>query len=339
MEHKNSYEKFIRVEPLLHLFLWSMVLIYPYIKYMEREGGYFMSFAHELNALVFKMSISYFLYFWFFPKLEKKKYIPIALLAVLCNTALYEYTDRFFHPGDIHFWQHFATNLLTYISFGVIFLTLYSVKNIYRQQLKMDTLLQEKRKAEMSALKAQINPHFLFNTLNTIYANALKKDENTPELILKLSDGFRYLFHEGQQEFVSLKREVQHLKDYVHLQEERLSNKVEVDFSTEINDSKKQIAPLLLIPFVENAFKYTSLLKGENHQIQLSIKSNGTNFSFHCTNPFDPTVQKETDTNWAASGVGITNVKKRLALLYPDRYHLKITDMQNRYSVKLDLNL
>lgn len=306
---------------------------------MELEGGYFMSFAHELNALVFKMSISYFLYFWFFPKLNQKKYIPLALLAFLCNAGIYEYADRFFHPDDPHFWQHFATNLLTYFSFGVIFFTLYSVKNLYRQQMKVDALTQEKKQAELSALKAQINPHFLFNTLNTIYANALKKDENTPELILKLSDGFRYLFHEGQQEYVSLQREVQHIKDYIHLQEERLSDKVEVYFSTEINDSKKQIAPLLLIPFVENAFKYTSLLKGENHQIHISIKVSENDFSFHCTNPFDSARQQEVDLSWAASGVGITNVKRRLELLYPQRHHLEIEEEYNCYRVKLAIKL
>lgn len=306
---------------------------------MEREGGYFMTFAHELNALVFKMSISYFLYFWFFPKLNQKKSIPLAVLALLSNAGLYEYVDGFFHPHDPHFWQHFATNLLTYLSFGIIFFTLFSVKNLYRQQMKVDALTKEKKQAEMSALKAQINPHFLFNTLNTIYANALRKDENTPELILKLSDGFRYLFHEGQQEYVSLQREVQHIKDYIHLQEERLSDKVKVDFSTNINSSTKQIAPLLLIPFVENAFKYTSLLKGENHHIQISIKAIGNDFSFQCVNPFDTTAQHETDASWAASGVGITNVKKRLELLYPERHLLKIAETQNRYSVNLELNL
>lgn len=337
MEHKNPYAKFIRLEPLLHLFLWGMVLLYPYIKYIKREGGYAMSFAHEINALFLKMSISYFLYFWFFPRLNQRRYYPLALLALVFNTLLYEYTDRFFHPADTHFWQHFATNLLTHASFGVIFFTLFSVKNIYRQQLSLDALQQEKNQAEMSALKAQINPHFLFNTLNTIYANALKKEENTPELILKLSDGFRYLFHEGQQERVSLQRELQHLKDYIQLQEERLADKVDVHFSTEVIDSTKQIAPLLLIPFVENAFKYTSLLKGKNHQINIAITATKTEFSFQCMNPFDTSGQHELDSGWATSGVGITNVKRRLDLLYPQKHELEIMEEGNRYSVKLTI--
>lgn len=339
MEHKNPYERFIRFEPLLHLFLWGMVLLYPYIKYIKREGGYAMSFAHELNSLGFKMTISYVLYLWFFPRMNQKKYYPIALVVLIINTSLYEYTDRFFHPVDTHFWQHFATNLLTHVSFGIIFFTLFSLKNSYRQQLSMDALQREKNQAEMRALKAQINPHFLFNTLNTIYANALKKEENTPELILKLSDGFRYLFHEGQQEQVSLQREVQHLTDYIQLQEERLVDKVNVHFSTEIQHSEKQIAPLLLIPFVENAFKYTSLLKGKNHQIDIAITANESDFSFHCVNPFDTVGQQEAEPGWAASGVGITNVKRRLDLLYPQRHQLEITEEANRYSVKLALQL
>ncbi len=339
LESQNTYQKFVRIEPWLHIFLWAMVFLYPYLKYSEREGGYMMSFAHELNSLVFKMIISYVLFFWVFPKVNEKKYVFLATLAIVLNTIFYEFADRFFHPGDTHFWQHFFTNLLTFLSFAVVFFTLFAIKKSYRQQLQLDILLKDKRQAEMNALKAQINPHFLFNTLNTIYANALKKDEGTPELILKLSNGFRYLFHEGQEEYVSLKREVQHLQDYISLQEERLAKKVKVNFSVELNDSKQQIAPLLLIPFVENAFKYTSLLKGEGHSIQISIKVSDANFSFQCVNPFHVFAQEEVDAGWAASGIGINNVKRRLALVYPERHTLAIQKKDHLYCVNLSLHL
>lgn len=339
MGPKNPYERFIRLEPWLHLFLWGMVLVYPYIKYIQREGGYAMSFAHELNSLLFKMTISYFLYLWFFPRLNRKRYYPLALTVLVLNTLLYEYTDRFFHSSNTHFWQHFATNLLTYVSFGVIFFTLFSLKNSYRQQVRLEALQHEKNEAEIRALKAQINPHFLFNTLNTIYANALRKEKNTPDLILKLSDGFRYLFHEGQEKHVRLQREIQHLNDYIQLQEERLADKVNVHFSKEVQNPKKQIAPLLLIPFVENAFKYTSLLKGKNHEINISLRATETEFLFQCVNPFDTAGQAEVDPGWVTSGVGITNVKRRLALRYPNRHHLEINEEEQRFRVKLSLQL
>ena len=337
MESQHTYRKFLKIEPWLHVFLWLMVLFYPYLKYSGREGGYMMSFAHELNSLFFKMTISYILFFWFFPRMNKKEYLPLVVLVFVANTTLYEYTDRYFHPKDPHFWQHFLTNSLTYISFGVVFFALYSVKNIYRQQMQLDALSHGKKQAELGALKAQINPHFLFNTLNTIYAHALKKDDKTPELILKLSNGFRYLFHEGQQDYVTLDQEIKHLTEYIELQKERLTNKVVVEFSVGIDDPKVQIAPLLLIPFVENAFKYTSVMKGEKHPISIKLTCDGHNFFFSCTNPFD--VNASIETNWSESGIGIANVKERLHLLYPEKHDIRITEENHRFHINLSLEL
>lgn len=298
-----------------------------------------MSFAHELNALFFKMTISYFLFFWFFPKTDKRKFLPLAILALVINTVLYEFADRYFHTGDPHFWMHFFNNALTYLSFGIVFFALYSIKNIYRQQVQFEALSQGKVQAEVNALKAQINPHFLFNTLNTIYANALKKDDKTPELILKLSNGFRYLFHEGQQEYVSLEQEIQHMSEYIELQQERLVDKVDVNFSTTIDDSALQIAPLLLIPFVENAFKYASVLKGKKHPITIIVQNEGNDFFFSCSNPFDPKTKMAIDTGWSESGIGITNVKKRLQLLYPEKHDLRITEQDGIFRVNLSISL
>ncbi len=339
MKSQHTYEQFLRIEPWIHIFLWVIVLFYPYLKYSEREGGYMMSFTHELNSLVFKMTISYFLFFWFFPKRNKRKFLPLALLALVINTVLYEFADRYFHSGDPHFWMHFFSNALTYLSFGVVFFALYSIKNIYRQQVQVEALSQGKVQAEINALKAQINPHFLFNTLNTIYANALKKDDKTPELILKLSNGFRYLFHEGQQEYVSLDQELQHMAEYIELQQERLSDKVNVSYSATIDDSALQIAPLLLIPFVENAFKYTSILKGQKHPISITVVNEGNDFFFTCSNPFSLKAKPAIDASWSESGIGITNVKKRLQLLYPEKHDLRIVEQDYIFRINLSISL
>ncbi|WP_394749003.1 sensor histidine kinase [Spongiimicrobium salis] len=306
---------------------------------MDNLGGYPMSFPHELTSLFFKMTISYFLYLWFFPRYDKKRDIIIALSVLILNASLYEYADRFFHTGNTHFWKHFIANLLTYISFGIVFFTIYSVKNLYKKQLEINILAEEKKYAEMQALKAQINPHFLFNTLNTIYANALKKDDKTPELILKLSDGFRYVLHEGQQEFVALAQEIKHLKDYINLQQERLSDKVDVHFSVTLDDPKQEIAPLLCIGFIENAFKYSSMLKGEQHPISIAILLAQKTFSFHCKNAFNANLKQEMDVHWADSGVGIHTTKKRLELLYPGRHTLDIVKKENEFEVVLTMEL
>lgn len=336
---KNTYQKFLKMEPLLHIFIWSAVLFYPYIKYIGREGGYMMSFGHELNSLVFKMTISYFLYLWFFKKKNKVKYIPFVIIAFILNTVLYEYFDRFFHSGNDHFWKHFVANMLSYVSFGIVFFAIYSVKDLYKKQVEIDALSQEKKAAELKALKAQVNPHFLFNTLNTIYANALKKDDKTPELILKLSDSFRYILHEGQKKQVQIQQEIQHVKDYINLQQERLSSKVNVDFSSEIDNKAQYISPLLLIGFVENAFKYASILKGDNHRITIDIQLQDNTLIFQCENAFSENAEQELDGNWKKSGVGIKNTQKRLQLLYPEKHQLEIKKEDEKFKVLLKIRL
>ncbi len=335
---KNTYQQFITIEPLLHVFIWSMVFLYPYIKYAGREGGYMMSFLHEVNALIFKMTISYLLYFWYFSIKNKLKNVPILLFFLVSNIMLYEFFDNFFHPQHTDFWVHFFTNLLTYISFGVVFYAIYSVKNNYKKQVAFEVLSKEKQQAELMALKAQINPHFLFNTLNTIYANALRKDDNTPELLLKLSDSFRYVLHKSQHDLVTLREEIQHIRDYIHLQEERLSNKVVVQFSSDLDQEELEIAPLLLIGFIENAFKYASVLKGSNHIIKIHIELNTNNLLFTCENPYAK-IANNIDETWKKSGVGIESTQKRLQLLYPEKHELQIQTENNQYKVLLKIEL
>lgn len=306
---------------------------------MDKEGGYVMTFTHELNSLFFKMTISYFLYLWFFPKESKKKYIPIVVLIYVLNALTYEYFDHFFHPEETYFWKHFVANTLTYVSFGVVFFTMYSVKKVYRKQVEIDKLTQEKQQAEIQVLKARVNPHFLFNTLNTIYANALRKDDKTPDLILKLSDGFRYILHEGQKKQVTLQQELQHIKDYINLQQERLSNKIIVEFSEDIDNDEQGIAPLLIIGFIENAFKYTSILKGKDHVIQIKIRTANNVLHFSCENPFQENSKYDIDTEWKESGIGIKNTKERLQLLYPERHELRVEKNNDCFIVKLEIQL
>ncbi|WP_271765900.1 sensor histidine kinase [Aquimarina algiphila] len=342
MNNNTMYLKLKKTEPVLHLFFWGMVLFFPYVKYMGREGGYPMSFMHELVALLFNMIPTYIMYLWFFPLSNKRKYILLVLLVFICNALIHYYADTFFHPEEghkHHRWRSITSSLVTYLSFSLVFFALHSVKKLYTKQQELDATIQEKQQAELRALKAQVNPHFLFNTLNNIYANALKGDEKTPDLILKLSNNFRYVLHEGQKEDVSLDQEITHIKDYISLQEERLSTKVEVDFLSKMDNAKKQIAPLLLIPFVENAFKYTSILKGNKHPINIKAILKDNQFSFYCENPYDENGKQEIEINWQESGIGIKNTQKRLQLLYPEQHQLEIKKEENLFRVILTISL
>ncbi len=342
MNNNTMYLKLKKTEPLLHLFFWGMVLFFPYVKYMGREGGYPMSFMHELVALLFNMIPTYMMYLWFFSLSNKRKFILLVLFFFICNALIHYHTDTFFHPEEgheHHRWRSITSSLVTYLFFSLVFFALHSVKKLYAKQLELDTTMQEKQQAELKALKAQVNPHFLFNTLNNIYSNALKGDDKTPDLILKLSNSFRYVLHEGQKESVSLDQEIDHIKGYISLQEERLSTKIEVNFLSKIDNAKKEIAPLLLIPFVENAFKYTSILKGKNHPVKIKAVLKGNQFSFYCENPYNENEKQEIEINWQESGIGIKNTQKRLQLLYPERHQLQIKKEENLFRVILTISL
>lgn len=306
---------------------------------MGRENGFEMSFWHELNSLFFKITISYLLYFWFFPLKNKLKYLPLVLGLFAINITVYYYTDNLFHPGHSEYWAHFVSSALTYTAFGIVFYVIYALKKEYYSELKINQLEKEKKISEINALKANINPHFLFNTLNMIYANALKKDEKTADLILKLSDNFRYLFHEGQNQFVPIYKDVEHLKAYVTLQKERLTNKISVNFNEDIDNNAQQIAPLLLISFVENAFKYTSVLKGENHTIHIAIRLKDNDLYFYCENPYAQKASESIDANWKESGIGIVSTKARLSMLYPKKHSLNITEEHSLFKVTLKISL
>ena len=189
----------------------------------------------------------------------------------------------------------------------------------------------DKAQAELSFLKAQINPHFLFNTLNNIYSQAITKSENTGDSIMKLSNIMRYLTDEAGQDFVPLKNEVNCIKDYIDLQRMRLSNKVQLEFNVTGDLEGKLIAPLILMSFIENVFKYgVSSHEESNINIQLSTGQNS--IIFRCQNKIIGSMKNEDRT-----GIGISNTKQRLEFLYPGKHILHISTDSQFYIVELTL--
>jgi len=189
----------------------------------------------------------------------------------------------------------------------------------------------DKAQAELSFFKAQINPHFLFNTLNNIYALAVNQSENTAPSIMKLSAMMRYITEEATENFVPLEEEIACLENYIDLQKLRLNAKTTVGFDTSRADGHIQIAPLILMTFVENAFKYGISNHYESH-IDISIAVIGKDILFFCTNKiFDSRDNPE------RTGVGISNTKKRLEFLYPGLHDLQVKNDGNIFSVYLKL--
>jgi hypothetical protein len=189
----------------------------------------------------------------------------------------------------------------------------------------------DKANAELSFLKAQINPHFLFNTLNNIYSLAVTKNEHTADSIMKLSNIMRYVTDDVREDFVSLDNEVGCIKDYIDLQRLRLGKKMNVEFSVSGEMQNKKIAPLILMTFIENVFKY-GISNHEASDIVIKILAENHNITFFCQNKLFG-IQRKTER----TGIGIPNTRQRLQHLYPDKHFLDIKSANGLYTVQLTL--
>jgi two-component system, LytTR family, sensor kinase len=190
-----------------------------------------------------------------------------------------------------------------------------------------------KANAELSFLKAQINPHFLFNTLNNIYSLAITKNENTPVAIMKLSNIMRYVTDEVAHDFVPLENEVNSVTDYIDLQRMRLNEKIRIDFSVAGSLEGKRIPPLVLITFIENVFKY-GISGHEPSTITIKLFSEENTISFFSQNKIF-----NTEGNVERPGIGIANTKQRLEQLYPNRHLLNIQSENGIYTIRLTLQV
>lgn len=220
----------------------------------------------------------------------------------------------------------------------VLFVTVWSLSTamcIIRQWRTTEKRVMQaeadKANAELSFLKAQINPHFLFNTLNNIYSLAITKNENTADSILKLSNIMRYLTDDVRGEFVSLNNEIECMGDFIALQRLRLGKKMKVDFSVNGNTENKKIAPLILMTFIENAFKY-GISNHEPSDILIKISAEEHSITFFCQNKLF-----NTKRNTERTGIGIANTRQRLQHLYPDKYFLDIKTENGMFTVQLTL--
>ena len=203
---------------------------------------------------------------------------------------------------------------------------------LFKQILSHQEVEAEKNKAELSLYKAQINPHFLFNTLNTLYALVLSGSEKTESAFVKFSGILRYMYSQGESDFIPAESELDYIQQYVDLQKLRLNHHTKVLFSAHVSSPKILIPPMILITFVENVFKY-----GTSSDTDCSIKIN--------INITDDTLLLETENEVMRRnddkkpGIGITNCRKRLELLYPGRYELAAGENDCIYRVRLDIRI
>lgn len=345
--------------------LFNTVFLYIWIK------GTFDNFntsgidEHYIGLLTFHaivynilLLITFYLNTIFFiPRfLFKKKYITFAvclLLTVFAHTMILVFYREYIQdqiPGvrtyDYSFYSAFTrrnrentTGFFAYLFFNSSMFTILGFSLIFLGQhffiiIRQNELIrQQQTEMELSVLKSQIKPHFLFNVLNSIYALSLKKSEQTPEVVMRLSEILRFMLYEAKHEYVSLKKEIQMLRDYADIEKMRLARYQVLNFHCDDEIPPYQIAPLLLIPFVENAIKHGTDSIADKAFIDIDIKMNDNTLHFSCRNNFK-SLPRSKD-----SGLGLENVRKRLQLLYPGQHNLDITMSENIFEVLLTINL
>ncbi|CCH57079.1 Inner membrane protein yehU [Fibrisoma limi BUZ 3] len=205
----------------------------------------------------------------------------------------------------------------------------------YLKQEAYQQIEREKLQAELQLLKSQVHPHFLFNTLNNLYALTLRKSDRSPAVVLKLSELLSYMLYDCNASEVPVEKEIAFMRNYIGLEQLRYGDRLDMSINISGDYQSKLIAPLLLVPFLENAFKHGTSEQLEQAWMHLDLSVQGTTLKFKLINSREATEHDET----YVGGIGLQNVKKRLHLLYPDRHDLRITAEDETFMVTLTLEL
>lgn len=294
-----------------------------------------------LNAV--NIGLFYLNYLYLIPRfLDKKRYkeytLALALAIIVFALGKYGLANIFKsvllveHGKQTTFGIFILGSSLTNIFYLFLSVALkFAVDWFLNERIQRD-LENQRLSAELAFLKSQINPHFLFNSLNSIYSLAYQKSDTTPEAILKLSEIMRYMLYESNDNKVDLAKELQYLQNYIDLQKIRFGNKAFVDFKITGEVGNQKIVPLLLIAFIENAFKH-GVANDPSSPICLRINLDGTHLHFFMEN------KKHMMNRDTEGGIGLNNVKRRLDLLYSGKYKLTIQDEATTYTCELSLVL
>jgi LytS/YehU family sensor histidine kinase len=328
-----------------HIFVW-VVLVAFFLFVVHNNTKMTLHRILVLFVLYgcINISLFYLNYLLFIPRfLNRKKYglyaLVIAVTLIIYGIDKYAFAVMFKADvlqrmkGDtIGFVSYFLSTLFTSIIFLFLSVVLkFSVDWFLNERIQRD-LENQRLSAELAFLKSQINPHFLFNSLNSIYSLAYQQSENTPGAILKLSEIMRYMLYECNDNKVDLSKELQYLQNYIDLQKIRFGNKAYIDFKLEGKVGNQQIVPLLLIAFIENAFKH-GIANDSLSPINMVITVDEQYLHFFIQN------RKHSNNTDAMGGIGLNNVKRRLDLLYKGKYNLEIRDEIDTYTCELSLVL
>ena len=337
----------------MHFLFWAGVLLAAPFTSTQNLTEMGEAFVFRAIGMPVKMMATYLLvYFQILQLLQKKKYIQFAVslvVSILFFTVLARFinihiAERLTDPqgpreslGQII--REFEFAVFGYFGrvYAVAFLFLFVkvIKDRGVEKQKIEILKQEKATAELSFLKAQIHPHFLFNTLNNLYALTLDKSDEAPEVVAKLAEMLDYMLYRCQSDKVPIGQEIALLEHYIDLERLRYGDRLQLDFTYSVDDPQTLVAPLILISIVENAFKHgvSSVLGPAVVAISLKVKNGGLHFRVLNTKP-GVTQDDEMDYR---KGIGVQNAKRQLDLIYPNQYEWQIKEQEETYEVNLNL--
>jgi len=317
----------------IEVVIWSAFIIFPLILFPFGPFTVDGTMHPVLRGIVlthsFLIALYYFNYYYALPKFYfKRNYSFYFLLmgSILLLLILLLQTDPAFNPFPDPPFRYNKTVFVFSIFVRFLMITLLSLGFAGYNRLRLAEA--EKLNSELSYLKAQINPHFLFNTLNSIYSLAVQKSESTQTAVVRLASIMRYVISEAAQDFVPLQREIDYLNAYIDLEKLRLTEKVKLQYQVTGDAGGKQVAPLLFIPIVENAFKH-GVSASEESIVIIQIRISEQNVELLVQNSIS-NVNSEKST-----GLGLENVRKRLELLYPGQHSLEIMKTDREFKVNL----
>ncbi|HMH22235.1 MAG TPA: histidine kinase [Puia sp.] len=325
---------------LLHLLFWIII-----VTYFAWGFGFNLNLKISfLNALLYlpgHMIIVYSLIYFLIPRyLIKKKYTWFfaGFLIALGLCVLYAELAQLAIESNNNVFKGFnmttGRNILPFIHVAGIAISIDLLNYWYLQQRHTMEALQQKTAAELELLKSQVHPHFLFNTLNNLYSHILERSDKAPEIVLKLSNLLRFMIYESNASAIPLTKEIDLLKEYIALEQLRYGSRLDVSFSIDGNLDNREIAPLLMLPLVENAFKHGASNQLDQCWISLDIHVNAGGLHCKLVNSYEPEPAKAQREN---KGIGLQNVRKRLELLYPSKYNFSAIPSNDVFIVTLDL--
>lgn len=333
---------------------WSVILLMAPLGAALEQGSWLEAIVFRSMGLITKMGASYLAAYYIIPQLLFRRRYFAFLLWTILSIIFFCYLARIInvHIAEPLFGYGEQESLLQLISefdltiagyfdrvYGtvVLFLIFKFGYGEMQGQRKLERVEKEKAKAELGFLKAQIHPHFLFNTLNNLYVLTLEKSDEAPRVVERLAAILDYLLYQSNVPKVPISKEVQLLEDYIGLESLRYDDRLTVNFTRNIIDNDTKVAPLLLLSPVENAFKHGASGTAESTWVNIDLSVNEQQLHLRVANSKSSQMAKD-ERNYRG-GIGLQNVRSQLALIYPDRHDLAVKEDADTYTVDLTLQL